>query len=1127
MKVAREELFSGAGFSKDQHPDPALGDAPGLSVDPAHFRVESRWSGKLRSCRYGDASGRVTGSHRNGGPDESGRRPNQRRETLCIVGMKESDLQLSAFSGVQGNHCSSVVSIATGFEDQSVGAAGHLDPCTRKASMDGCSHRLGYGDPVVAARNSVHELREVAKREGFQDSRTDGRWWQAGAVVSWLGIRGDRDGHIEVLLLHVLELCPDAAELEQATLGDRYGAFDDSSIHSGSVARAEILESDALVGDDQQGVPARNRRVGDLDGALPTRADGVLARFEREPVGSSAECHQQPVGHVRTPSGRNADREYQLLGSQVQLQKMRFQTAVSLGSGGMGEVFKAWDKDLERFVALKILRQEDPEMVARLQREARLQAHVDHPGVCKVYEVGEDDGHPFIAMEYVDGPLLSEAAPDLGLEQKLLVMLKVAEAVQAAHAAGLIHRDLKPSNIILGNGSDGELRPFVLDFGLAREQEVAGLTVTGQVMGTPGYLSPEQAMGEVSSLDRRTDIFSLGVILYELVTGALPFSGDSATEILLKLLQQEPRQLRKLAPQVPVDVETVVMKCLEKRPDNRYASARELADDLGRILAGEPVTARPIGRVRRIGRLAARRKALTAVVTLSTVAVATAGLVALHTTLEGRRTVLAAQRYGQEVERIERILTRAYFAPLHDLRPEMTEVREHMRRITEEMERRGGLARAIGHAALGRGYLELGEPEMARKQLETAVEAGYDEAEVVVALGLALGRLYREELERIHTLGSRDLREARSRRAQAELRAPAVRLLSSARSGARHPEYVTATLAFFEGDSDTALAALEKSRQTEPWYYMAELLAGDIHAARYRDRAGAGDLKAAESSFEQARSAFTKATEIGRSDPRGYEGLCVLWADALRDSFYGGHGDLESVFQTALAGCRQAEAANPDRAMPHYIMGRTHRYWADQLVVQRKDPVESLGAARGHLERALELDPEDPGPYVVMGVTYRLEANWRAANGDDPTQYLEQALGWYGRAVKIDPRYTSAHLSRALAELHLGQRVRQSGGDPEEHFQAAVTASRRTVELEPQMVGGYVNLGIAYGQLAISRREGGGEAAPLFDRGIAALQRAIELNPEFYTAHFNLAELLVERAELARIEGEDPTQLVA
>jgi serine/threonine protein kinase len=158
---------------------------------------------------------------------------------------------------------------------------------------------------------------------------------------------------------------------------------------------------------------------------------------------------------------------------------MPFDTAIPIGAGGMGEVLKAWDPELGRWVALKYLRHDDPELVERLLREARAQARVDHPGICQVYAVGEDDGRPYVAMQYVEGRHLDEAAEGMSLEQKVLLIKQVAEAVQAAHAAGLIHRDLKPSNILVAEDADGEPRPYVLDFGIAQEREVARLTVSG------------------------------------------------------------------------------------------------------------------------------------------------------------------------------------------------------------------------------------------------------------------------------------------------------------------------------------------------------------------------------------------------------------------------------------------------------------------------------------------------------------------------------------------------------------------------------------------------------------------------------------------------------------------------
>lgn len=336
---------------------------------------------------------------------------------------------------------------------------------------------------------------------------------------------------------------------------------------------------------------------------------------------------------------------------------MRHDTAVLIGSGGMGKVFKAWDPTLERHVAIKYLRYNDPELVERLLREARAQARVDHPGVCDVYEVGVDEGRPFIAMQYVDGHLLHEATAEFSLEQKVLVVKQVTEAVQAAHAQGLIHRDLKPGNIIIGETGDGEIRPYVLDFGIAREQEVPGVTLTGQVIGTPGYLSPEQARGEGETLDRRSDIFSLGVILYELLGGASPFSGDSDVEVLIALLEQEPAPLRRHAPQVPRDLETVAMTCLEKDPDRRYPSARELAEDLGRFLAGEPVEARPVSLVQRLARKARKHRvaaslllasALTVIVLLG---VLVSGWVKYTADLRHERNLaLEAQRIAEEKE---------------------------------------------------------------------------------------------------------------------------------------------------------------------------------------------------------------------------------------------------------------------------------------------------------------------------------------------------------------------------------------------------------------------------------------------------------------------------------------------
>ncbi len=202
---------------------------------------------------------------------------------------------------------------------------------------------------------------------------------------------------------------------------------------------------------------------------------------------------------------------------------MRYATGELVGRGGMGAVYRSWDPELARPVAVKVLHRDCPESAERMLREARAQAGIDHPNVCAVYEVGRLDGRPYIAMQWIDGVPLDEAVADLPLERKVHLFLTVLDAVRAAHEVGLVHRDLKPANILVETGPDGVLKPYVLDFGIARMSGAeTALTRTGQVIGTPGYISPEQARGD-RDVDRRSDLFSLGCVLYRILTGEPPF----------------------------------------------------------------------------------------------------------------------------------------------------------------------------------------------------------------------------------------------------------------------------------------------------------------------------------------------------------------------------------------------------------------------------------------------------------------------------------------------------------------------------------------------------------------------------------------------------------------------------
>jgi serine/threonine protein kinase/Tol biopolymer transport system component len=275
-----------------------------------------------------------------------------------------------------------------------------------------------------------------------------------------------------------------------------------------------------------------------------------------------------------------------------------YQIVEELGRGGMAVVYKAWQPSLERFVALKVLPayfQHEPEFLARFHREARSAARFSHPNIVHVYDSGEANGIHYIAMEYVEGGSLSQrlAAGSLSLKETQSVLAQIASALDYAHDHGLIHRDIKPANILFT--ADG--RPKVTDFGIARASDGTHLTRTGVLMGTPEYMAPEQAEGQ--TVDHRTDLYALGVVLYQMLTGRAPFQGTTPHATLHAVIYEAPPPPRQIAPGLPPAVEGVVLKAIAKQPDKRFQRGADMAAALGAALAGRAPTERAAAPPRR------------------------------------------------------------------------------------------------------------------------------------------------------------------------------------------------------------------------------------------------------------------------------------------------------------------------------------------------------------------------------------------------------------------------------------------------------------------------------------------------------------------------------------------------
>jgi serine/threonine protein kinase len=301
-----------------------------------------------------------------------------------------------------------------------------------------------------------------------------------------------------------------------------------------------------------------------------------------------------------------------------------------IGRGGMGVVYRARQVSLRRIVALKMVLtgfQADQKDLSRFRAEATALARLQHPNIVQIYDVGEGAGRPYFVFEFVAGGSLAQylGGKPQPVRPAAELVETLARAVQVAHANGVIHRDLKPANILLKGESGGtssvsaplaSLVPKITDFGLAKSMapdgevpDQHGPTITGELLGTPSYMAPEQAMMRHQPVGPATDVYALGAILYELLTGRPPFTGDSALTTVLQVLHKEPVSVTSLQPNVPRDLETICLKCLRKEPRQRYGSALELADDLQRFLNDEPVWARPVGTAEKVSRWVRRHPA--------------------------------------------------------------------------------------------------------------------------------------------------------------------------------------------------------------------------------------------------------------------------------------------------------------------------------------------------------------------------------------------------------------------------------------------------------------------------------------------------------------------------------------
>jgi serine/threonine protein kinase/Tfp pilus assembly protein PilF len=350
-----------------------------------------------------------------------------------------------------------------------------------------------------------------------------------------------------------------------------------------------------------------------------------------------------------------------------------------LGRGGMGVVYKAVQRKLMRPVALKMIQRDlnvDPTQLERFRVEAQAVAQLRHPNIVQIFDVGDVGGVPYFSLEMLEGGSLADqlAGASMPAGRAADLATTLARAVSAVHEVGIIHRDLKPANVLF----DGYGTPKVTDFGLAKRLETDDKqTQTGQIMGTPSYMAPEQAQGLVAKIGPAADIYALGAVLYEMLTGRPPFKGSNVMETLSQVVSDEPVAPSRLQPRVPRDLETICLKCLSKPPERRYACANDLADDLERFRAGEPILARRTSMRERSVRWMRRRPAMTALISLLLIlATTSAGLVGWYLNYMRQQTRFRENRIAEwrfkALDRLDKALQKRSSGNLDDARLDLS-----------------------------------------------------------------------------------------------------------------------------------------------------------------------------------------------------------------------------------------------------------------------------------------------------------------------------------------------------------------------------------------------------------------------------------------------------------------------
>ena len=801
------------------------------------------------------------------------------------------------------------------------------------------------------------------------------------------------------------------------------------------------------------------------------------------------------------------------------------QTLSPLGEGAMARVYRA---EHPRFgqIAIKVLRHASEDAWRRLQREASAQARLNHPNILRIFGFGSFEGQPAILMQRIDGRPLDVVAAELPLEARIDLLLTVCDAVEHAHAAGLIHRDLKPGNVLVEE-RDGRLHPFVLDFGLVHDTAACSLTGAGELLGTPAYMSPEQARGDARHVDRRSDVFSLGAILFDLLTGRPPFQGRSVSDVLGQILGNDAPLAHRVSRSVPLALSRICAQCLERDPARRYPSAAALRQDLQHWLRGESLRARSIGLRYRAARWLRRNRVAGWSLGVACLIVLLAAGWSLHArriAAEREEQVARLAEGGESLRQRMRLLR---LAPAQDLSAAVSGLNEEMRALEQQATRLGEAGAKRTQRALAQAWLDLEHPEKAIAALQSWLAHTPHDAAALRLLAEAQLAHYRDISAALSDLSSEEIAEVLGAEGRALREGARDALQRASRIDPAASPRAHAELALLERDFDAALRAADDYRPGDLADYAGLALRATILAAQARVIDSSGDQQQAAAISRDALQHFEQARQVGRSDGRLLEAACRA---AARDVRIQGRNGVKpptapGAFQPA---CDEAIHVRPDRA---------GSWSARALAWSAIAAVRATGKDASGERRALESMHDDavqasrragarPEPTLLLARAQIRIAQLRQSGFAASLAGYDQAIATLTGLLAQHPRYVPALHELGIAYRQRGRLRANFKQSPGEDYELAVGALDTARQLQPDAVALADDLSLTYVFAFYDQRTRDAKAArALGERAVAVLDELLARQPDhpdiLATQIANLADLWAFLRSLA--PGAAPT----